>query len=223
MTKGSLSVISGFSGAGKGTVVRELMKLGGNYSLSVSMTTRQPRNGEVEGKDYFFVSTEQFEEKITNGGLLEYAAFVDHYYGTPKEFVKKQIEEGKDVILEIESQGGAQIKRIFSEAILVFITAPNAEELSKRLMSRGTETPEAVYGRLRKAEQESHIINNYDYIIVNENHKQAECAAEINTIIQSAKHAPYRNKPLIEGLQKGFDELIKEYVRTSGGKSENKS
>ena len=154
--KGLLVILSGFSGAGKGTLVRELLRrYPEEYALSVSATTRRPRAGETDGKDYFFVTKERFEELISSDGLIEYACYVGNYYGTPREYVERQRELGKDVLLEIEIQGARKVKEAFPEAVLIFIAPPDAETLASRLSGRGTETPEQIEGRLRRAAEES--------------------------------------------------------------------
>ena len=163
---GKLVVFSGFSGSGKGTIMKELMaKHGDDYALSVSATTRGPRPGEEHGREYFFISEEEFEQMIKADGLLEYARYVDHYYGTPKSYVNEQLSAGKNVILEIESVGALNVKKIFPEAVLVFITPPDADELEKRLRGRGTEDEETIIARLRKAAKESEGVEKYDYIV----------------------------------------------------------
>ena len=145
--KGILIVVSGFSGAGKGTLMKQLVHSYENYALSVSMTTRAPRPGEEEGKEYFFVTREEFEEKIRQDGLVEYASYCDNYYGTPREYVEKQLEKGKDVILEIEIQGALKIKNKFPTALLMFVMPPSVSELRRRLEGRGTESPEVIAKR----------------------------------------------------------------------------
>lgn len=149
--KGVLVVLSGFSGAGKGTLVKELLKQYNNYSLSVSMTTRKPREGEVEGREYFFVSKNEFEQKIDQGEFLEYASYCGNYYGTPVAYVHQEIEKGKDVLLEIEIQGALKVKHKFPETVLVFVMPPSAKELKKRLLGRGTESIEIIERRLKKS------------------------------------------------------------------------
>ena len=151
--RGVIAVISGFSGAGKGTVVEQLVKKHG-YTISVSATTRKPREGEVEGKNYFFKTKEQFEEMIQKGELIEYAQYVEHYYGTPKEYVMEQIRNGKDVLLEIEMQGALKVKEKFPEVSLIFITPPSAKELRSRLEKRGTESEEVIAKRIARAKEE---------------------------------------------------------------------
>ena len=153
--QGILAVISGFSGAGKGTLMKELLKRYDNYALSVSATTRQPREGEKDGEDYFFVSREYFQQMIEDGRLVEYAQYVNHYYGTPRDYVEKKMAEGKDVILEIEIQGALKVKKRFPDALLIFVTPPSAGELRRRLVGRGTETIEVINARLRRAAEEA--------------------------------------------------------------------
>ena len=179
--KGILIVVSGFSGAGKGTLMKELMrKYPENYALSISATTRGPRDGEVDGREYFFLSREKFEKMIANNELIEYAKYVENYYGTPRAYVEKMLDEGKDVILEIESVGALNVMKIFPEAVLVFITPPDADELEKRLRGRGTEDEETIIARLRKAAKESEGVEKYDYIVINDTVK--ECAVCIDDI-----------------------------------------
>ena len=147
--KGILIVVSGFSGAGKGTIMKELLKkYEETYALSVSATTRTPRPGEQEGREYFFRSVEEFEKMIAKEELIEYAKYVDNYYGTPRTYVEEQLEAGKDVILEIEIQGALKVKEAFPETLLLFVTPPTAEELRSRLTGRGTESAEVIEGRI---------------------------------------------------------------------------
>ena len=164
-----LIVISGFSGAGKGTLIRRLMaEHGEDYALSVSATTRAPRPGEVDGKDYFFLDKARFQEMIHEDRLLEYARYVDNYYGTPRDYVEEQMRAGKDVILEIEIQGALRIKGQYPEAVLIFVTPPSAEELRSRLVNRGTETDEVIRKRMNRAADEAVGVEAYDYILINE-------------------------------------------------------
>ena len=159
--QGILVVVSGFSGAGKGTLMKELLKRYDNYALSVSATTRQPREGEKDGEDYFFVSREYFQQ-------MEYAQYVNHYYGTPRDYVEKKMAEGKDVILEIEIQGALKVKKRFPDALLIFVTPPSAGELRRRLVGRGTETIEVINARLRRAAEEASGMEAYDYLLIND-------------------------------------------------------
>ena len=167
--KGKLVAISGFSGAGKGTLMKALMKeYGDSYALSVSATTRNPRPGEMDGVDYFFVTKDKFEQMIAEDALIEYAQYVGNYYGTPKEYVQQQLDLGKNVILEIEIQGALKIKEKFPDTVLMFVTAPNANELKNRLVGRGTETPEVIAARLSRACEESMGMEKYDYLVIND-------------------------------------------------------
>ena len=166
--QGILVVVSGFSGAGKGTLMKELLKRYDNYALSVSATTRQPREGEKDGEDYFFVNREYFQQMIEEGRLVEYAQYVNHYYGTPRDYVEKKMAEGKDVILEIEIQGALKVKKRFPDALLIFVTPPRAGELRRRLVGRGTETIEVINARLRRAAEEASGMEAYDYLLIND-------------------------------------------------------
>ncbi len=165
---GMLAVISGFSGAGKGTLMKVLLERYDNYALSISATTRGPREGEVDGREYFFVTEERFKEMIEKEELIEYARYVNHYYGTPKEYVLNQMEQGKDVLLEIEIQGALKVKERFPEAILIFVMPPSAEELKRRLVGRGTESMDVINARLRRAVEEAEGMESYDYILIND-------------------------------------------------------
>ena len=166
--QGILVVVSVFSGAAKGTLMKELLKRYDNYALSVSATTRQPREGEKDGEDYFFVNREYFQQMIEEGRLVEYAQYVNHYYGTPRDYVEKKMAEGKDVILEIEIQGALKVKKRFPDALLIFVTPPSAGELRRRLVGRGTETIEVINARLRRAAEEASGMEAYDYLLIND-------------------------------------------------------
>ena len=182
MNKGILVVASGFSGAGKGTIMKKLMsEYGENYALSISATTRAPRPGEEHGREYFFLTTEEFEAMIERDELVEYAKYVSNYYGTPKAYVEEQLEAGKNVILEIEIQGALKIKEKFPETVLLFITAPSAEELKGRLIGRGTETQDVIDARMSRAYEESLGVENYDYLVVNDDLEA--CVELVNEII----------------------------------------
>lgn len=203
--KGILIVVSGFSGAGKGTLMKQLVHSYENYALSVSMTTRSPRPGEEEGKEYFFVTREEFEEKIRQDGLVEYASYCDNYYGTPREYVEKQLEKGKDVILEIEIQGALKIKEKFPTALLMFVMPPSVSELRKRLEGRGTESREIIAKRLKRAAEEAEGIEEYDFIVIND--KLEECTARMHELIRAAHSAPVRNEELIESMRKELEAI----------------
>jgi guanylate kinase len=166
--RGSLVVISGFAGVGKGSILNEMMKRHEGYAYSVSATTRSPRPGETDGVNYFFISREKFKEMIEKGELLEYASYVENYYGTPRFYVERMMAEGRDVLLEIDIQGAMNIRKSMPEAILVFVLPPSAGVLEQRLTGRGTETPELVKKRLARAAEEAAGVGGYDYIIVND-------------------------------------------------------
>lgn len=180
--QGILVVVSGFSGAGKGTLMKELLKRYDNYALSISATTRAPREGETDGKEYFFVTKEQFEKMRDERKLIEYAQYVNNYYGTPKEYVEQKMAEGKDVILEIEIQGALKVKKSFPDALLLFVTPPSAEELRRRLVGRGTETLEVINARLARAAEEASGMEAYDYLLINDDLDR--CVEEMHQLIQ---------------------------------------
>lgn len=203
--KGILIVISGFSGAGKGTLVKRLLEKYDNYALSISMTTRQPRAYEENGREYFFVSREQFENKIEAEGFIEHARYCDNYYGTPRDYVEEQLELGKDVILEIEIQGAMEVKKKIPSALLLFVAPPSAAELKRRLVGRGTETTEVIDKRLSRAYEESEGIEQYDYIVINDDLEI--CVEELNNIVLAAHCAPSRNEEFVNQIReelKGF-------------------
>ena len=191
-SKGRLVVVSGFSGAGKGTIMKSLMeKYSDRYALSISATTRLPREGETNGKEYFFVSREEFEDMIEHDQLVEYARYVDNYYGTPKKFVDEKLSLGYNVILEIEIQGALKIKEKFPDTMLLFVSAPSAEELKKRLVGRGTESLEVCQKRLSRAYEESQGIEDYEYLVVNDN--LDECVELVNDIITTDDKVRYQD------------------------------
>ena len=216
-TKGTLVVVSGFSGAGKGTIMKGLMeKYGDNFALSVSATTRSPRPGEIEGVHYFFKTKEEFENMIANGELVEYAAYVNSYYGTPKSYVDQQLEAGKNVILEIEMQGAFQVKEKFPETVLLFVTTPSATELRNRLVGRGTETPEVIEARLSQACRESMRMHEYDYLIINDDLEK--CIDSVNSMIMNESlgnkelNCEYRmssNQEFIDKMKQELNEFWK--------------
>ena len=204
-TKGIIVVVSGFSGAGKGTLMKELIKRYDNYELSISATTRNPRPGEENGREYFFVSKEEFEKLIEEDGLIEHACYVGNYYGTPKKFVQDKLDAGKDVILEIEIQGALQIKKKFPNALLLFVMPPSVDELEKRLRGRGTETDDVIHGRLLRAKEEGQGIDEYDNIVINDD--LDTCVKQLHEIIQAAHYTPARQAVFIEDIQKQLTEL----------------
>lgn len=197
--EGILIVVSGFSGAGKGTLMKKLVQEYDNYALSISATTRAPRPGEEDGREYFFLTKEAFERKIAEGGLVEYACYCDNYYGTPKDYVEKNLAEGRNVILEIEIQGALKIKKQYPGALLLFVMPPDAEELKHRLTSRGTETEEVIQKRMERAVKEADGIEEYDYIVVNDD--LDTCVKELHEIITAAGNTPLRNEDFIENIR----------------------
>lgn len=199
--QGILAVISGFSGAGKGTIVGKLVEKY-DYAVSISATTRSPRVGEKEGVNYFFKSKEEFEGMIAGDELIEYAKYVDNYYGTPKEYVMQQLAAGRDVLLEIEMQGALKVKEKFPEVSLIFITPPSLEELRKRLVGRGTESPEVIDKRIARAKEECAYMQKYDYIMVND--KLEECVGSMHALLQSLHYAKDNQQQLIQDITAGF-------------------
>ena len=197
--KGILIVVSGFSGAGKGTIMKELLKQYDNYALSISATTRKPRPGEEEGREYFFKTVEEFEKMIAKDELIEYARYVDNYYGTPRAYVEEQLEAGKDVILEIEIQGALKVKEKFPETLLLFVTPPTAKELKHRLVGRGTETMDVIEFRMNRAKEEAEGMDKYDDLIVND--VLAECVEEVHRIIQGEHRRSFRNYEFIDHMK----------------------
>ena len=185
--KGLLIVLSGPSGVGKGTVREALFNMEGHDLVySISMTTRKPREGEVDGREYYFVSRDQFEESIKNGKMLEYTEFVGNYYGTPLDKVNELINAGKEVLLEIEVNGAMQVRERCKDAIFIFIAPPSFDALKNRLIQRGTESKGKIEERIKKAEREIGLAEMYDYIVVNDEVKNA--ADKILAIIR-AEHA----------------------------------
>lgn len=181
---GELFIISGPSGAGKGTICKHLLANAKNMVLSVSATTREPREGEVEGESYFFIDKETFLTRIEEGGFLEYAEVYENYYGTPKENVMEKLEQGVDVVLEIDIQGAKKVKEAYPEGIFIFILPPSLAELRRRLIGRGTDTMEVIEKRLSKTMDEIHQIHSYDYFIVNDDLETAVAEAEAIVIAE---------------------------------------
>lgn len=167
--RGMLIVLSGPSGVGKGTVRKAIFNQPGNdFQYSISMTTRQPRPGEKNGVDYFFVSKEEFEQRIQKGGMLEYAKYVDNYYGTPLKYVNDTLDSGRDVFLEIEVNGAMQVRSKCPDGVFIFLTPPDLMELKNRLIHRGTDSMEVINKRIHKAFGEIQMMQNYDYAVVND-------------------------------------------------------
>lgn len=200
MNKGVLAVVSGFSGSGKGTLMKALTSQYDNYALSVSATTRKPRPNEKEGREYFFKTREEFEEMISRDELIEYAQYVQNYYGTPKAYVQEQMEKGKDVILEIEIQGALEVKEKYPEAVLIFVTPPSAEELKRRLTERGTESEEVIESRLNRAYEEASYMKQYDYLLINDDLQ--ECVENMHQMIAKEHCKIQQNQVFIENMKK---------------------
>lgn len=186
--KGLLLVLSGPSGAGKGAVCKELLINEPSMRLSVSATTRSPRRGEVDGVDYFFLDKEVFQKMIQDRELLEYAEVYGNYYGTPRHFIEDSLEEGRDIIFEIDIQGALQVKKIYPEAVLVFIAPPSKYELEKRLISRGTDNREIIEKRLQCVDGEMNLANRYDFMVIND--EVSKAVDKIRSIITAEKSRP---------------------------------
>ena len=206
MSKGILVVVSGFSGSGKGTVMKRLMEKYDNYALSVSVTTRNPRPGEKDGEAYFFRTKEEFEQLIREDGLIEYAQYVENYYGTPRKYVEEQLTAGKDVILEIEIQGAMKIREKFPDTLLVFVCPPSMGELKNRLVGRGTETLDVINGRLRRAVEESKGMDKYDYLLINDDLE--ECVDTLHETIRCERMRASRNHDFVSRIQKEAEAFL---------------
>lgn len=205
--QGTLVVVSGFAGTGKGTVMKELLGRYDSYALSISATTRQPRPTEVDGREYFFKTKEEFENMIEENAFLEHACYVGNYYGTPKKYVEEQLADGRDVILEIEIQGALHIKEQFPDALLLFIAPPSADVLKQRLTDRGTESEDVIAKRLARAVEESRGIEQYDYLVVNDDLE--ECVETVHMMIQSAGWKMSRRQKDVEELRKQISKFSK--------------
>lgn len=205
--KGVLIVISGFSGVGKGTVVKKLIEKY-QYSLSISATTRAPRPGEVDGRDYYFKSVDEFRNLIDYNGFIEWAQYVENYYGTPRKFVEDEIAMGHNVILEIEVQGAMRIKEQYPDAVLIFLTAPNAQSLKSRLEGRGTEETKVIAKRLKRAYEETEDMPYYDYLVVNDDLET--CVEHVNAVIIAESFKTSNNKEYIEKTKNELLEIRKE-------------
>ena len=192
--KGLLLIISGPSGSGKGTVTKQLIC--GNFALSVSMTTRQPRSGEAHGVDYIFCTEEEFAQVRDADGFLEHATFSGHFYGTPRYYVDEQIAKGKTVVLEIEVVGALQVKEKYPEAVLIFLIPPSFDDLRHRLRGRGTECEDEIERRIRRAKEELDEVPKYDYLVINDNIEKA--IENVRSIVRAEKCKPARQGSKIE-------------------------
>ena len=202
MRKGILFIISGPAGSGKGTVVKEIINNHKDIALSVSATTRNPRPGEEHGVHYYFITKPEFEGRIERGEILEYTTYCDNYYGTPLKEVKRALNRGQDIILEIEVDGAMQVKKKVRNSVAIMLTPPDGETLERRLRNRGTETEDVIKWRLARAKEEILLLPRYDYSVVNEDGKISECAELIYDIIK-AEHQKTKNTK---------KELIKKFI-----------
>lgn len=198
MDKGKVIVISGPSGVGKGTVVGKLLQSSEKFALSISATTRKPRNGDINGVNYFFLTVDEFREKIEKGLILEYAEYCGNYYGTPREYVEQCINNGKDIILEIDVKGAMNIRKNMPDAVAIFIMPPSRKELENRLRGRDTETEDVIKSRLEKAIDEMKQSDKYDYVVVNNTVER--CVNDINNIITAEKMKSSNMKDFVKGV-----------------------
>ena len=205
--RGILLVVSGFSGVGKGTLMKELLRRYENYALSISATTRKPREGEAEGREYFFKDREAFEQMIARDELIEYACYVGNYYGTPRAYVEEQLEQGRDVVLEIEIQGARKVKERFQDTILLFVSPPSAQELRRRLTDRGTETPEVIENRLARAIEEAEGIEDYDYFVITDD--LDACVEYVHQIVQCERSRTGRRAEQIQAIRQELKAFAK--------------
>ncbi len=206
--KGILVVVSGFSGVGKGALMKLLTERYGQYALSISATTRAPREGEEDGREYFFRTMEEFEQLIREDRLIEYACYCGNYYGTPRDYVEDQIDQGRDVILEIELQGALKIRQEYPDALLLFVMPPDAQTLAQRLNGRGTEDAAVIHTRMQRAVEESAEVEKYDYMIINDDLEKS--MEEVHRLIESQHSRIDRNHEFIEQIRQEVRELARE-------------
>ena len=197
---GVLMVISGPAGSGKGTAVKLLFDIVPELTLSVSATTRSPRPGEIDGVHYFFISKEEFREKLAAGEILEHTEYCGNYYGTPEKAVRDTLSRGRDVILEIEVDGASQIKKKFPDAVTVMLLPPDGKSLEARLRGRGTETDDVIAARMARARAEIALADSYDYIVVSRDGEAEKCAGDIASILVAEHAKRARMKSVIEGF-----------------------
>lgn len=205
--KGNLIVISAPSGAGKGTVIGGVMKINNNLWLSVSMTSRKMRSNDIPGETYFFVSKEEFEERIKEGVFLEYAIYNGNYYGTPKDKIQEKLDQGIDVILEIEIQGALKVKELVPDAIFIFILPPSMKELRRRLVNRGTDSKEKVLERFKTAYKEINEVTKYNYVVINDEVEKA--VSKVNAILLSERCRVDRIEDVyLDNMEEEIHELL---------------
>lgn len=197
MKKGLFVVISGPAGTGKGTVIRELLK-SDEYVYSVSATTRAPRPGEIDGKNYYFIQRSDFEELIARNEMMEYTRYCENYYGTPLKKALEAVDAGKNLILELEVEGAINVKKLFPEAVLIMILSPSFAEQEARLRGRATETEEVIEKRLARTKEEVPLLGEYDYIVYNQPNGALECAEDIRTVVNAEKMAVSRHPNAIK-------------------------
>ena len=205
--RGTLVVVSGFSGAGKGTVLAQVLARRPDLYFSVSFTTRAPREGEQDGVNYHFVTREEFQARIGRGEFLEYAEYVGNYYGTSMQVIREKLERGIDVVLEIEIQGALKVKEKYPDALMLFLVPPDAQTLKERLVGRGTETADVIHDRLERAAQEAQEMGSYEYIIVNDD--LDTCVKQVHELIQSAHCKKSHNTAFIKELQQDMNCFLK--------------
>lgn len=211
MNRGIITVVSGFAGAGKGTLTRKLVeKYPDLYALSVSVTTRKPREGEREGVHYYYKTQEEYDRMVAQDAFLEHAEYVHHAYGTPRAFVEENIAAGRNVILEIELNGAMQVRKKCPDTLLLFVTTPDARILKERLTSRGTETPEEIRDRMARASEESEGMEQYDYLVINDDMDNIDaCVEAMHQIIQNERFRVQRNMQKIKDIQNDLKKFAK--------------